>query len=166
MPPDKTEKKPGMPRADFIMGIILMLFGVVVVHQSLRLPTFEKDWGGFYAAPGFVPLILGVVIFGLSLILFIRALRAGGHRVIPSQEKLREFVKSPAVHRWCLAMIYSWGFFFILGHVYFFVAAFLVLFAYLATFSKQKLWISAVIAVGASGAIYLIFSKIFLVPLP
>ena len=41
-----------MPKADFIMGLILMVLSLLVVLESLRLPRFEKDWGGFYAAPG------------------------------------------------------------------------------------------------------------------
>ena len=165
-PQDAPEKKTGMPRADFIMGVILMLFGAVGVHQSLALPTFEKDWGGFYAAPGFVPLILALVIIGLSLLLFLRAVRAGGYRIIPSRETFQAFVKAPTTRRWCLAMLYSWGFFFILGEVYFPLAAFLVLFAYLATFSTLKLPYAVLVAIGAAGAVYLVFSKIFLVPLP
>jgi len=163
----KPKKRPGMPRADFIMGLILMVFGLLAVQESLRLPTYEKDWGGFYAAPGFVPLILGLVIFGMSLAMFIRAVRSGGARgVIPSREAFQAFLRSKPVHRWCLAMLYAWGFFFILGRVYFYLAAFLVLFAFMATFSRQKIYFSLLISIVSSGGIYLIFTKIFLVPLP
>jgi hypothetical protein len=163
----KQKKKPGMPRADFIMGLILMVFGLAAIHQSVKLPTFKKDWGGFYAAPGFVPLILGLVIFAMSLAMFIRAVRSGGVQgVIPTRESFRNFLKAKPVHRWCLAMLYAWGFFFILGKVYFYLAAFLVLFAFMATFSEKKIYISLLISVVTSAAIYLVFTKIFLVPLP
>ncbi len=163
--PEK-KKGPGMPKADFIMGLILMLFSLAAIHQSLRIPTYKKDWGGFYAAPGFVPLILGIVTLAMSVTLFIRAVRSGGYRITPSREAFMGFIKAKTTGRWVLAMAYTFGFFLILGHVYFYIAAFLVLFAFMATFGEHKIYISFIISVIASAAIYLIFTKIFLVPLP
>jgi hypothetical protein len=63
-------------------------------------------------------------------------------------------------------MLYAFGFFFLLGHIYFYLAAFLVLFAFMFTFSEQKTWQVLIISLVASGMIYLVFTKIFLVPLP
>jgi len=159
-------KSKGMPKADFAMGLILMACSLVIVVESLKIPSFEKDWGGFYAAPGFVPLILGITLFVMSLALFVRALKMKGYRIIPSREAVDGFVRSSSVRRWCLAMIYAFGFFFLLGHTYFYLAAFLVLFAYMATFGEQKRWISLIVSLVASALIYLVFTKIFLVPLP
>ena len=148
------------------MGLILMACSLVIVVESLKIPHFEKDWGGFYAAPGFVPLILGITLFVMSLALFVRAVKLRGYRIIPGREAVSGFVRSRPVHRWCLAMIYAFGFFFLLGHIYFYLAAFLVLFAYMATFGEQKRSISLIISIVASATIYLVFTKIFLVPLP
>ena len=159
-------KDPGMPKADFIMSLILMVCSLLVIVESLKIPHFEKDWGGFYAAPGFVPLILGITLFVMSLALFARAVKMQGYRIIPGRETLRNFVRSRRVHRWCLAMVYAFGFFFLLGQIYFYLAAFLVLFAYMATFREQKRSTSLIISIVASAMIYLVFTKIFLVPLP
>jgi hypothetical protein len=156
----------GMPKADFIMGLILMACSLLIVVGSLKIPSFKKDWGGFYAAPGFVPLILGITLFVMSLALFLRSLKKQGYKVIPGRETLSNFVRSRRVHHWCLAMIYAFGFFFLLGHIYFYLAAFLVLFAYMATFGEQKRSISLIISLVAAASIYLVFTKIFLVPLP
>ncbi|UCD77161.1 MAG: tripartite tricarboxylate transporter TctB family protein [Desulfobacterales bacterium] len=155
-----------MPKADFVMGLILMILGLLIVLESLKIPRFEKDWGGFYAAPGFVPLILGITLFGMSLALFVRAVKQQGYKIIPSRQTVDNSLRSKTVHRWCLAMIYAFGFFFLLGHIYFYIAAFLVLFAYMATFGEQKLWVGLTVSLAASGLIYLVFTKIFLVPLP
>jgi len=159
-------KNKGMPKADFIMGLILMALSFFIVVESLKIPRFEKDWGGFYAAPGFVPLILGITLFVMSLALFVRSVKKQGYKVIPGRETLSNFVRSKPVHRWCLAMIYAFGFFFLLGHIYFYLAAFLILFAYMATFGEQKRSISLVVSLAAAATIYLVFTKIFLVPLP
>jgi hypothetical protein len=156
----------GMPKADFLMGLILMVLSLLIVVESLRLPRFEKDWGGFYAAPGFVPLILGITLFAMSLALFVRAVKNQGYKIIPDRQALADFSRSKAVHRWCLAMAYAFGFYFLLGHNYFYIATFLVLFAYMATFGEQKLWVGLIVSLAASGFIYLVFTKIFLVPLP
>ena len=156
----------GMPKADFVMGLVLMAFSLLIIIESLKIPRFEKDWGGFYAAPGFVPLILGITLFGMSLALFVRAIKRQGYKIIPDRAALRGFVQSKLVHRWSLAMLYAFGFFFLLGHIYFYLATFLVLFAYMATFGEQKRSISLVISMAASGLIYLVFTKLFLVPLP
>ena len=159
-------KDPGMPKADFIMGLILMACSLLIVVESLKIPRFEKDWGGFYAAPGFVPLVLGITLFVMSLALFVRALKMQGYRIFPDRQTIRDFVRSKPVHRWCLAIFYAFGFFFLLGHIYFYLAAFIVLFAYMATFGEQKLSISLLISLVASASVYLVFTKIFLVPLP
>jgi hypothetical protein len=159
-------KDKGMPKADFVMGLILMACSLVIVVESLKIPHFEKDWGGFYAAPGFVPLILGITLFVMSLALFVRAVKRQGYRIIPDREAVGGFMRSKPVHRWCLAMVYAFGFFFLLGHIYFYLAAFLVLFAYMATFGEQKLWVGLTVSLIASGLIYLVFTKIFLVALP
>jgi len=156
----------GMPKSDFVMGLILMALGLLIVLESLKLPRFEKDWGGFYAAPGFVPLILGITLFGMSLVLFLRAVKNQGYKIIPGRQAFNNFLRSNAVHRWCLAMVYAFGFFFLMGHIYFYIAAFLVLFAYMATFGELKFWVVLTVSLAASGLIYLVFTKIFLVPLP
>jgi hypothetical protein len=159
-------KDKGMPKADFVMGLVLAAFSLLIVVESLKMPRFEKDWGGFYAAPGFVPLILGITLLVMSLALLLRAVRMRGYRIIPGREAVRGFVRSRPVRRWCLAMIYAFGFFFLLGHIYFYVATCIVLFAYMATFGEQKRSLALIISLVASGLIYLVFTKLFLVPLP
>ena len=156
----------GMPRADFVMGLILMAFSVFVIRESLRMPTFEKDWGGFYAAPGFVPLIFGGMIFLMSLLLWIRAVRNKGYRMGITREKVRGLLRSKTAHRWVLAIGYSFFFFFLLGRVYFYLAAFIVLFLFMVTFGREKLLNVLVISIATSVAIYFVFTRIFLVPLP
>ena len=79
-------KDKGMPKADFIMGLILMACSLLIVVESLKIPRFKKDWGGFYAAPGFVPLILGITLFVMSLALFVRAVKKQGYKIIPGRE--------------------------------------------------------------------------------
>lgn len=155
-----------MPKADFIMGLILMVFSLLVVLESLRMPRFEKDWGGFYAAPGFVTMIFGISIFGMSLFLWLRALKNKGYEIRLTREKLRAFIRSKAVHRWCLTVSYAFGYFFLLGHLSFYFLTFLYLFGFMLTFRRRR-WASAlIISIVTSATIFLVFTRVFLVPLP
>ncbi|MDJ0951158.1 MAG: hypothetical protein QNJ94_19790 [Alphaproteobacteria bacterium] len=69
-----------MPRADFVAGLVFFVLGVYMVYEGLQLPGA----GGFIEAggePGRVPIMLGAVIAGFALILLIRAVAQGGHRL-------------------------------------------------------------------------------------
>ena len=48
-------KDKGMPKADFVMGLILMACSLVIVVESLKIPHFEKDWGGGVDTQGVLP---------------------------------------------------------------------------------------------------------------
>ena len=156
----------GMPRADFVMGLILMAFSIFIIVDAAQMPSFEKDWGGVYAAPGFVPILFGIAIFGMSMAMWIRALKNNGHRIRITREKLDLFARSGAVHRWCLVMLYAFGYFFLVGRLSFYILTFVFLFGFMLTFGKRK-WLQALIVSAVTSAtIFLVFTRIFLVPLP
>ncbi len=155
-----------MPRADFIMGIILMAFTLFIVVESVKMPRFEQDWGAFYAGPGFVTMIFGLCTFGMSLYLWWRALKNKGYRIRVTKEMVVAFIRSRAVHRWCLIMGYAFGYFFLLGYLSFYVLTFLFLLGFIWTFGKRKLVGPLIISLLTSITIYLVFTRIFLVPLP
>ncbi len=74
-----------MARADFITGILLFLLGVYMLVEGMGMPGA----GGYIEAggePGRVPMLLGVVIALMALVLLIRSIRAGGHRLVPGVE--------------------------------------------------------------------------------
>ncbi len=48
-------KDKGMPKADFVMGLILMVGSLVIVVESLKIPDFEKDRGGGVDTQGVLP---------------------------------------------------------------------------------------------------------------
>ena len=67
-------------RADFWFGLGLVVFGLAVAVESWRMPRLAELNVHPMTAPGLVPGLLGVVLFGLGGILFLRAARAGGWR--------------------------------------------------------------------------------------
>ena len=74
-------KPENMPRADFVVSILLMCFGIWVIVHSLQMPRFQDLGANPFSVPGIVPGILGTIIFLLSLTVFIRSLRRKGHRL-------------------------------------------------------------------------------------
>lgn len=69
-----------MARADFLTSLIFLALGVYMAVEGLRMPGA----GGFIARggePGRVPVMLGVIIALLAIIMLVRAVRQGGHRL-------------------------------------------------------------------------------------
>ncbi len=60
-------------RSDFIIGIVLTLFGAVVVRESLVMPRFASIGADPVTAPGLVPGLLGGIIGLLGLLMVVRA---------------------------------------------------------------------------------------------
>lgn len=69
-----------MARADFLAALIFLALGVYMAEEGLRMPGA----GGFIeegGEPGRVPVMLGVIIALLAIVLLVRAVRQGGHRL-------------------------------------------------------------------------------------
>jgi hypothetical protein len=68
-------------QADFITSIILAVFGIWVLAQSLKMPM-TGTYGGvrsvWYISPALLPLIVGGGIVLLSLVLLVHSIRSGG----------------------------------------------------------------------------------------
>jgi len=59
--------------SDLVMGVLLFAFGIFLVVESLGM----KVYNSFLDAPGFFPLILGIIFIVFGLVMFIGALRGG-----------------------------------------------------------------------------------------
>jgi putative tricarboxylic transport membrane protein len=53
----------GRPRRELLAGAVILLFGLVALKEGLRLGVGSLSQMG----PGFIPLVLGVLLCGLSL---------------------------------------------------------------------------------------------------
>ena len=67
----------GMDMAgELMLGLFVSFFSLFVILESLRMP--QRGHLGIMMSPGFVPLFTGIVLFLLSLVINVRALRGGG----------------------------------------------------------------------------------------
>jgi TRAP-type C4-dicarboxylate transport system permease large subunit len=170
-------KPENMPKADFVVSILLMLFSLWLIAHSLQMPRFEDIGANPFSAPGIVPGVLGTVVFFLSLVVFVRAMRQKGYRLRINRETLVKFLADPSTRRMLLTTIFCviYGLAMI-GHMnyylatFVFVLSFLLLFQYRAsasTSAHRRLLLTALSQAALTATIVgVVFRYLFLVDLP
>lgn len=152
---------------DFVVGIVLLAFGIYVIVDSLGM----KIYNTFIDAPGFFPLIIGVVLAVLGAILATIGFKAGGIgelKEVLSPAFLKGFIKDDRTVRVLILLgmmaIYVYG---LLGRIHFIAATSIYLVANFFYLRACKHWWSAIIiAVVASVAVYFAFRYGFSITLP
>jgi TRAP-type C4-dicarboxylate transport system permease large subunit len=166
-----------MPKADFVVSILLMCFGLWVVINSLQMPRFKEVGANPLSVPGIVPGILGIVIFILSLVVFRRSLTRKGYRLGLNRQKLKNFFQDTSLQRMLLTIficivygIYMVGSMNYYLATFIFVLVFLILFQFLdsedVTTRGKLLMLSVLQAVLVAGIVGAVFRYLFLVDLP
>ena len=166
-----------MVKKDFITSIVLIAFSLSIVVMSYTMPRLEHRNIDPFSAPGVVPAMIGLILLGLSLILFVRSIKRGGYLLFAGED-----AEDTAAHRGGkmrvlltlgLSLIYAVG---LLGRIdyglatFIYISAFIVIFEYrpgIALMAQKKMIGLALLeAVIAAVSISLIFRKLFLVDLP
>lgn len=166
-----------MRKADFITSIVLLVFAFTVTWMALSMPRLEEKNINPYTAPGVVPGILGVIIFILALIMFVRTLRSSDF--LPKIEKgnLKSLLKDAGTMRLsvslALCLVYA---LILIGNIPYILATFVFVFAFILCFdlkfdaaqgSRKRIIIVALIeAVLTAAAVSAAFEYLFLVDLP
>jgi len=159
-PPEGT----GMDMAgELMLGLFVSFFSLFVIVESLRMP--QKGHLGIMMSPGFVPLFTGIVLFLLSIVINIRALRGGGHQYVGSL--LRSIRKEEEIRRflWILGImtLYIVG---LIGYMPFIAATLIyhaLIFIYLKIGGPVKIVLYTLIAT-ALVAVFL--PRVFEMPVP
>ncbi len=171
-------KPENMPKADFVVSILLMIFGVWIVIHSLQMPRFQELEANPFSVPGIVPGVLGTIIFILSLTVFIRSLKQGGYRLGINRHTLQDFLRDTSTQRMLLttAICIVYGLVMI-GHMNYYLATFVFVWCFLLLFqyrfsenvivNKQKLLITSLVQAALTAAVVgAVFRYLFLVDLP
>jgi putative tricarboxylic transport membrane protein len=166
-----TEKN--MARADFYTGVIMMAFGITATVMALQMPSIPKDP---YSAPGVLPIFLGVIITGLSLVMFVRSLIKTKGKVGFSGGSIKSFFADIGTRRVIITAVLCVSYALLLGKVLFPPLTFVFVFMFIVIFECdrkipfrpqiKKVLIAALIAVLSAASITLVFEKLFLVRLP
>jgi len=154
-----------MAKADFITSIVMILAGLAVLAVTLRFPRFA-EWGGIYSNPGFTPFLLVLTLIGMFLYLLIRSWKRKGNQIRVTGEMLGNFLRSGVTKRYFICLGLFVLYYLLLGRIPFLVNTALYLFLSILIFGGGG-WLKALaVSVAASFAVYLIFLRLFLVPLP
>lgn len=156
------DKKERNAAKDLFSGIVLVIFGIYIVHEALNL----KIYNTFIDAPGFFPSIVGAIIAVLGGILAFIGFKLGGIREIKeicNFKVFKDFIVSENTTRViiliAMMVIYIWGF---LGRIHFIAATAIYLTAnFLYLKAVEKWWLSVIIAVVTSFIVYYAFKFIF-----
>lgn len=166
-----------MPKADFVTSIFFVAFGIAVLILSMQMPTFEDQEVNPYSVPGIVPGFLGAIVAFLGVVLFIRSIIRGGHRLDINRQTIGNFFKSEETRRFSLTIVISVIYALVLvGRVAYPVATALYVVAFVLTFEYQwkkpfatqikTVLIALLVGVLTSGAVTGVFRYLFLVNLP
>ena len=143
---------------DFVSGIALVLFGIYIIIESLNMKVYNT----FIDAPGFFPLIIGIVITVLGAILTVIGYKTGGVaelKEVLTGKFLKAFAKDDSTIRVLILLAMMVVYMYILvGRIHFILATSIYLTAnFLYLKALKRWWVSIIVAVVASVVIYYAF---------
>ncbi len=164
-----------MAKADFVTSILVMLLGLGAFVTSWRMPRFENLNVDPYTVPGIVPGILGVILLGLGVVLFVRSLNRGGWRLEP--QAVAAALLSGTSGRVVLVLGLTLGYAVVLvGRLPYWVATAIFVFLFIGAFEWPNstnrrarivtLTSAAIMAVIVAAVVSAVFQLLFLVRLP
>lgn len=168
--------QPAMNKADFISSIVLTLFGIGIVVESLRLPRLENLNINSYTVPGIVPGFLGLFLTIAGLAILVRSIRRGGWKLSLNKDLARRWIGSAMVKRTVVTIFITTGYaIFLFPNVPFWIATPIFIFGFVVATesmkysglpSRMKLLTALVLAIIAGLVINYVFQDLFFVRLP
>ncbi len=159
-------EKPKYLTSDLVMGIILTIFGIYIGVEALGMRVYNT----FLDAPGFFPLILGIIFVAFGVVMIIGSLRAGSLEAAKesfSKDNVMAILLDSQTKRVVilafLMVVYIYG---LIGRVHFTLATFLYLIATFIYLKSTTLLKSAIISIVSAFLISAVFQYFFKIPLP
>lgn len=158
----KNKKDQESAAGDFIIGLILLALSVFVALESLRMP--EKGRWGFFMGPGFLPLILAIVLLCLTLFLLISSITLRGPSgVKPLFQRLKGGLES---RRFLIIAGWTAIYVALIGTIPFLFINFIYFFGIFLYLKVGRLWKVIILSLGSSLLVGYITPWIFDMPLP
>ena len=170
-------KESNMPKADFLMSVALICFGVFVIVVSSQMPDLTEQNFNRFSAPGLVPSVLGVIFIILGLVMLIRSVIRKGYRIQIGLQHITAWLKDRSTRRFLTTLGLSVTYALVLlGRLHFFLATSLYMFVFILMFEyqfekklsqqKKTVFIALFMAVTTAGVVFGVFRYLFLVNLP
>jgi hypothetical protein len=155
-----------MGLVDVAAGCGIGLLSALFLAGALQMPFQTLRWT-WHDAPGFVPAVIAGVLLALALLLAGRGLRRWWlFRDGVRWRGLRSEMASWGTGRLVLTLAFALAFVILMGRLPFGVLTTLWVFGMVLTFRGTTPLRAAAVAVVTGTAVFLIFTRAFLVPLP
>lgn len=156
-------------RSDLLGGAGWMVFGLLILAESLRMDRFTQMGATLYTMPGFVPGMIGGVLILLGGLLSLRGWRK--HRELAGTDDVPAgpLINQRITITLLLSLVYAIG---LIGRVHFvlattlFVAAFVWLFTPEDVQRRKRALASVIAGIATALVVFLLFEDVFLVRLP
>lgn len=166
-----------MDRYDFLSSIVLVVFAIGVIVESLRMERLEQLNINPYTAPGLIPGLIGVLLLICGIALGVRAALRGGWRFSLGRGAIESVFGNDTVRRVGLTLALTLGFALgLFGRLPFSVAGAIFIFAFIILLggpltergpaAVRRFAIATVIALVAAFTIGTVFTEVFYVKLP
>lgn len=133
---------------DRIASVVFLALGILIVMESQKI---SKSAYGSQIGPSTFPTILGIILIGLSILLFIETIRHRATYKIVGEE---EDISSPSYKKFFIIFIAALGYVFLLEKIGYLITTFIFLMIGFQTLERGK-WVSSIIISAAfSGIIY------------
>ena len=161
------EEKKRNAAKDLVAGILLVVLGVFIIVTTLSMKVYNT----FIDAPGFFPLLIGIVITLLGAILAFIGFKVGGLaelKEVCNGAFLKKFVTSDSTIRVVILIAMMVVYIYVLlGRMHFIIATSVYLIAnFLYLKATKYWWLSIIIAVAASTIVYYAFKFGFSITMP
>ena len=142
--------------AEIFVAALFLVAGLVVMYDSVRLGA---TWGDDGPKPGYFPFYIGLIMTAAAVMNLARGFVIPADRnppfVLAGQLKMVLTVLVPAA-------IYAGA----IGWIGIYVASILFIAFFMRWLGKFAWWKVAAVSIGTAAALFLIFERWFLVPLP
>lgn len=168
-----------MVRSDFFTSIFLIILGILIVANSLSMPTMAEKEATIYSAPGLVPAFIGAVLIILSFFMLLRSItkiKKYNFALFPNTDSISSFFHDVATLRIMITLALCLGYALLLGKIWFPALTILYIFFFIIAFEfdrkvsirlqLKKIFIAFAIALVATALIAGTFRYVFLVNLP
>ncbi|MCG8485414.1 MAG: tripartite tricarboxylate transporter TctB family protein [Clostridia bacterium] len=160
-----------LAKNNIVYGLLLLLLSIFAIVESMRMPTYSH-LEGVYAAPGLVPLLLGITLLLMAIAILVPALRAGGWQQLKSSiSKRNNKETSDSTKRMRLTVLYIGTYvFLLLGKLPYTISTSVFIFVYIYSFHKgernKRIIKALIISVISTAIIFILFTRIFMIRLP
>ena len=143
--------------AELAVAALFFIAGAVVITDSVRLGFGWREVEG--PQPGYFPFIIGVILCSSAVFNFVRALLVhGGHNKTFVEVGQLKMVLAVLVPSAVFAALVTW--------IGIYAAAVLFISFFMRWLGKYAWWKVALVSLGTTVALYLVFEIWFKVPLP